>query len=299
MDKNYDNLNNNHSKSVTGKEISRRVISITFSFLLSLGLVAATVLSILNWGVFSKSSVYRGMASSDYYSSVLTEIYDNAEAITQPTGLDLEVLNNVIQIDHVYKDVNGYIDAGFNNSIYKPDTSDIETRLDKNIRNYLTKEGISPDAEQQENIDIYIKSITDSYTGSVQMPLYQYYIKIRTLYQKIVPIAAVACFIWVALLIFLLYHLYHQKSKVLPYLVYSTTAAAFMVSLAPAYAIVTEFYKRINLSPQYFYRFAMMFLSGVFNLFLYYGAGFLMISTIMILALINGPKRKPSWQQRR
>lgn len=280
--------NRNESKRMrhhkkTAKDRIRTVICTIVSFLLSLAFVGLTVLCVIQWSCFSRNSFYKNMSYNHYYENVQKDITANAEALTIPIGLSLAVLEESIPDNAVYKDVNGYIDASFEGRTYVPNTTEMETRLEQNVRDYLTTEGITPTVEQEANLEGYITSVTKIYTDAVKMPLISVFMQARTIYNKIFPIGIAACGIFILVCLFLIIRMHHWFHRALRYVAYSTLATMLMTAIVPLVLLDSGFYKKIHLAPEYFYNFAMSYISNIFETFLYLSVTWAIISGIIMV----------------
>jgi hypothetical protein len=229
--------------------------------------------------------LYRNLVDSNYYENVQTYLYATAEKITLPTGLSMEVLRDTIDIYEVHRDVNGYLEAGYRGVTYEVDTTLIESKLERNIVNYLMQEGITPDQEQNNNIDIYVKSIAAEYRDSIEMPLMNFLISGKDLYDKIFWIGIVVCIVVIAIILSLINRMNEWFHRTLRYATYSTTAAALMTALLPGLSLYSGFYKRMQLSPQYFYNFVIVYISNIFHTFLQFSMCLAIISVILMITI--------------
>jgi len=257
------------------------------SFLLSITFVTLAVLFVVQWTCFNKNTFYQNLLSSKYYENILSDIYEKAEVITLPTGLSIDVLNNTIELYEVHRDVNGYLEAGFRGEAYEADTRKLESGLEQNIDQFLETEGITADLEQRKNIELYVNSIVDEYKNSIKIPLLNFLISIRDFYEKIYFTGIIICIAVIIIIIRMITGMNEWLHRTIRYVTYSTTAAAFMVAIAPLVALCTGFYKRIQLAPQYFYNLAMIFITNIFHTFLLFSLMLIAISITLMIAIRN------------
>lgn len=274
-----------HHHQTSGEDALKAIIHIILAFIMFLAFIGLTVVLVVRWSCFSRSSFYDNMASNDYYNYVQSDIHDNAEAITLPTGLPLEVLKDTIDLYEVHQAVNGYIDAGFTGDTYTADTKALVKRLEENIRASLTDAGITPDQEQEENIGLYLQSIADEYTKKVQMPLLSYFMKARNIYNRVFPYGIAGCLIIILITLFLIIKTNRWFHRSLRFITYSTLSAALMTAVVPAVILHSGFYKRVNLSPQYFYNFAMTYITNLFKTFLYFSLSWFILSVLLLIGI--------------
>lgn len=283
-----------HNKS---QNLLRSIISFILAFLLSLSLTALTLLLVMEWSGFSRSSFYKNMSANNYYGYVKVDINNEAESTTIPIGLPADVLKNVFTSFKISQDVNGYIDAVFSGKEYTADTTEITKNLNNNIQNYFKKQGIKLTQEQENNIQPYTASIEKIYLDTVKMPLLSAFVKARTFYQKIFPIGVTACIIFTLICLFLIIRLHQWLHRALRYITYSTIAAGLMTGILPLLILNSGFYKKVNLSPQYFYNFYTDYVTSIFTSYLYFSVFWLVLSAILF-AIINIIKNNRSYHKR-
>jgi hypothetical protein len=273
------------------KEINiiRTLLCTLLSFLLSLAFLALAFLTVIQWSCFNKNTFYHNLVSSKYYENIQADINAKAEDITLPTGLSLEVLKGTTDLSIIEQDINAYIEASFRGEVYVADTGLMENKLEQNIDQYLRSVGIKPDQEQKNNIADYVTTIAEEYKDATQMPLLNYLISARDIYRTIFPIGIVTCIVIAGIIIVMLIKMNARLPITLQYVVFSTIAAALMLAIAPAAALLSGFYKRIQLSPQYYYNFAVIFITNILHALLLFS---LSLAAVSIVIIITMRKRK-------
>lgn len=285
MEKKIEVTKSKQHRRPNGRDRLRWIACTILAFLLTMALVGMSALLVIQWSCFTRGTFYKNMSSNQYYDNVKNDIYDNAEAVTIPIGLSLEVLEETISLQAVYIDVNGYIDASFAGTTYVPDTTEIKTKLEQNVREYLNLEGITPDQEQETNILVYVESITTIYTDTVQVPLLSYFMKARAIYRKIFPIGILTCLLFIGVSIAMIFKMHHWLHRALRYVSYSTIATMLMTAIVPIAILRSGFYKKIHLAPEYFYDFAMSYISNIFETFLYLSIAWGIVAVIIMVAI--------------
>jgi hypothetical protein len=282
----------NQQDHAIAKERLRVIISAISSFLLSLALLALTVLIVIQWSGFSRSSFYKNMSAHNYYDNVLSNIYEEAESITLPTGLPVSVLEDIYTSDGIVKDVNGYIDASFLGETYLAETDEVADKLMANIRIYLNREGIITDDDQEANLKLYIDTIVFEYSKLAQMPLLSSFVKARNIYRQIFTISMIVCVVTAFICLFIILNLHLWLHRGIRYVVYAINATGLMSGILPLIALQSGFYKRIHLSPEYFYNFFTEYVSNILKSFLAVSVLWFTISAILIIVIGILKKRK-------
>ncbi len=294
--KRHDNVNQHHKK--TAQDRLRVIISSIAAFLLSMALTLITVLLVIQWSGFSRSSFYKNMSANNYYDFVMTDIYEEAEAITIPIGLPVTVLEDVLTSYGISKDVNGYIDASFRNDTYNVNTEDITEKLENNVRTYLTEAGIALDQDQETNLEAYVASVVKVYTDTVKMPLLSAFVKARNLYEKIFGISIAICAVFAAICLYMIIRLHTWLHRGLRYVTYSTISTGLMSGIMPVLVLQSGFYKKIHLSPEYFYNFFTDYVTNIFQAFLNFSVGWIILS-IIIIVVIGALKNSREYYKRK
>lgn len=266
-------------------DTARFLLCSILSFLLSLSIVGLTVLIIIQWGCFSKNAFYKNLLSSEYYTYLQSDIYKEVEAITLPTGLSFEVSRDTIHLYKVHQDVNGFIDASFRGEVYDVDTSQMENKLEQNVRDFLAAETISSNDEQEEGIQYYIQSIVEAYNHKIKSPFFQFYLAVKERFHNIYRIAITVTILLLIVILLLIIKMNHWLHRSLRYVTYSVTAAGLMTAIAPAYILYSGFYKRINLSTQYLYQFVTTYITDIFQMFLCIGFCLLAVAIILMIKI--------------
>lgn len=297
MENNLIEKQHNHYDISSTQIALRGIVNFVLSFLLSIMLVGLSFLLVIEWSGFSRSTFDKNMSANHYYDSVKVDIYNDAETITIPTGLPTEILDNVFTSFKVSQDVSRYIDANLNGKSYTPDTKGMSEKLRSNIMNYLNREGLILSQEQEANIDSYIASIEKSYTDTVKMPLISEFVKARVFYQKIFFIGLAVCVLFIVLCVLMIIKMQLWFHRALRYFAYSTLATGLMTSILPLYILNSGFYKRINLSPEYFYNFVTDYITNILQTFLYFGVAWIVI-TIILMTSINIIKNSKIYHKR-
>lgn len=277
------------SRKSTG--ISKNIISGITAFILSVSCTLLTVILAGYYGFFSTDHIMDSLQKVQYYSKVMNHFNEEAWDVTIPMGLPQEVLKDISDIIKVTRDVNGNLTAGLDGTDYKVDTSGLEKKLDENVRAYMKKSHKELDADQEKVLSEYKKNIAAKYVSSVQVPLVKYLGSFKELFKKAMVVGIPVCLILMICAAALLVAVRRWKHRGLRYITYGTLGTVLMTAALPAAILVSGIYKRIQLSPEYFYQFITAYVKGGLMLFLYFSAAWLILSGF-ILCLIYKMRKK-------
>ncbi len=213
----------------TGYRRVRQLLCILLSFLISLLFVSIALLTVLKWS-FSLNDINRVMVTCNYYDSLLQEIEGDAGMITLSTGLPIEVLEGVFQINEVQEEVNLRLQNAYSNQQYQPDLDIIKSRLKDKVEYYLEEKSITPDDALSQSINDYINSIANEYQNSLRIPLLDRMLRFiaDNHVNYYAAISVLLCF--ALIMMFAIYKLSPFVQSLLLYSYNSTLAAALILA---------------------------------------------------------------------
>lgn len=271
---------------------SRFLISSVAAFILTLMLTAATYLAGGYLGFFDKALILDHLNKSDYYSGVMEYANESSGLIAIPSGIPQKVFDGTFTEEMVYRDVRGYLEAAFDGRAYEIDTAAFKERLTENVTAYVEQEGLELTEEQEVYVEDFASQIADNYVNSAKMPFVSYFVNIRNGYINLIKIAIPALAAGAALLMVFLAKINMPSYRAMLFVGSSTIAAGLMSIIVPAWMLVTGFYRRINVTPEYFFEFVSSYMLEGIRVFIYLGVLWL-IASAMILT-IAGLRRKNS-----
>ena len=270
-------------------QAARGAVSILFSFVLSLVLLAATVLLIVWGGLFYEKN-FVSVLDPAYYDGCLETIEKQARYYTLPTGIDPTAPEGVFREDELQYHVTQYISAAYKGETYEPDLSEPRERLIGRTKELFQGEGLPEDQNTDEIIEAYADDILEIYTEYAKMPGLSLITNLRGRFAKLfVPVLAVLA---VAAVLFslLIRKLHHFPHRAYRYLAYACGGTAVMCFALPGWMLLTGKYKGLNLQPAYFYHFGVSLIEHLLRLCLIGGAVWLAVMLLCIL--ISGLKRR-------
>lgn len=286
------------NKDAKSKDVWRSLISIVLGFLLTLFIVVFTLLMVIQWSGFSRGSFYDNMSKNNYYDYVLDDIMLETESITLPIGLPINVLDDVFSSYQIGQDVNAYIDASFDDLIFVPDTSKIEKLLEKNSRKALEDQGIIPNEEQENNLDNYIKAVVEIYKDKTKMPLLSVFDQAKDIYKEVFMIGIISVSVCMIIILLIIIKIHVWIHRAMRYISYSLISAGLMVGIVPGIILESGFYKKVHLSPEYFYNFVTDYVTNILKLFIYYGIAWILIA-ILVIAILESLKKSKGYKKKR
>lgn len=141
------------------------------SYFLTLILIVVTLLTlalnIVNAKLLDENSVKERMEKLNIYDTVYQDLNTSFRSYTEQSGLEEEVLNDVITKEQVKNDVNGILDSIYQDKEYKIDATQLEQNLTTRIQESLKNSNRTPNAREKEAIKTFVTTIGDVYENEV------------------------------------------------------------------------------------------------------------------------------------
>lgn len=260
-------------------------ISTIIAFLLSIFLTMASYLGGIYYGVFNKDIIIDSMNDGTFYNDIIDYTVNKASSLAIPMGLPETVFEDVFTFDETYNEAKAYITTNLAGNDYTPDTSNAVSRLVININKYLESQGYTITDEQENNIVTFAKTVAEEYSNNLTIPYFKYFVNVRNLFGKLAIVGLPILAVFSAFAIFLLFRLHKWAHRAMRYLAYSTIATALMTAILPALLLIGGIYKRISITPEYFYKFIVSYISRSLYTFMYFAALLAAISVILIVII--------------
>ena len=273
------------------------VVSIIVSFILSVLLSIGGYLVGADMGIFNKDTIYKSMSAAGYYNGIYEDVVSTSKQLGRPMMLHAEVFENVFYYNEVKDDIQNNLEAQLAGTMYTPDTSQIRERLNSNIEDYARKNNIEIGTQQQTAIDGFLTQIEDNYKSSLGITFINYYVSMRKMFDNIYfkVLAAILVLIMIAVFIIIKDHRYVHRA--IRYITYSTLAAAYMTGIIPMYLYIKGIYRRLAISPAYYYNMLIKTADKSLLMFVYSSIFLLVLSAGLIaltIILKNNLKKKAS-----
>ncbi len=271
-------MSSNRKKKNTGRTIA----SVLFSFLLSVFLTIVAILIAIKIGFFNKELIMKCFDKVNFYYEVQQEIYKQVGYEIVPTGLETELVDGTITIEKVHEDINGYMNACFENREYTIDTTEIEDAMYENIMEQFHNMDRQNDPGTQEHARKFVSNIVEKYPELIKFPYMKQFAdiwrKVDLIIVVIIGIAAIMGGFCVTFLILL----QRWKHRSLRYITYATIAAALMTAGVPAYLLIKKIYEGLGIKPFYLYDFCITYIEESLFQFIWIGVSLLILSIIFM-----------------
>ena len=226
------------------------------SLMLAIFISVIAILMSVKLGFASNNSLLNALDDVKYYDMVYKSFMDKAESILIPDGLTSEVLQGVFSEEQLRSDGNHY---------FKAQLTSTESSI--NIEGY---KHISNDI-----ITCYEEMIKIPYASTIGMVfrnINKYFLML------LIPITifAIVC-------ILLLYKQNKvKKNRIFRYLAYSIMSGAISIVIPVIYSRSTGFYKKLQIHPEYVYKFIIRYFENGLNIMTVIGVVLFVLALVMI-----------------
>ena len=274
------------------KSSVRTVICILASMLLSIFVSVLAIMLSVELGFATNNSLAIALDEVKYYERLYEDFMDKCESVVIPDGLGAEVFDGVFTVEQLKSDGNAYLNAQLNSTLYKINLDSYKTKLTINIKEYVEKNQLVADGNEDEIIEAITDNIMDYYIKMISIP---YASTIGSIFRTI---SAYFPYVFFAMLIFAIITIWiinkqnpHKKNRVFRYLAYAIMSGAITTLVPPIYCIYTNFYTKIQVYPGYLYDFIVRYIENGIRIMLIIGI-ILFIVAIAMIALSTYIKYK-------
>ncbi|MCI8669695.1 MAG: hypothetical protein HFI34_09275 [Lachnospiraceae bacterium] len=266
------------------KNSSKSIVACIFgSLLLAIFLSVIAIMLSVKLGFISENVILDSMDEVDYYQMVYDDFIDKCESLAIPNGLNATVFKNVFTVEQVHSDGSSYLKAELNSTVFEIDTEGYKQKLSANIYDYVKKNNLTADGDIREIVEEFTNDIMDYYIEIIRLPhAASMGAVFRTISDYFPLVFAAMTILSVCTLWILIKQNRGRKARLFRYLAYSTMSGAVSVLFVPVFCLVSEFYKKLQIYPEYMYNFIVNYFERGINTMLITGALLFEAAGVMI-----------------
>ena len=262
---------------------AKTIITVILAFVLSIVLTSGTYLVGIRGGYLSKNSITKSIKESNYVVGLHDYVLEEIEYFSTPMGIPSEVIEEVFTQEIFEKDVKAYFNSKLKNEVVTLSGDELAENLETKVKEYLSSQNITMSKEQESVLTTYIEDIKTEYQSLLKMPFIDQFVKVQKLYAKLFYPLMLGLIIFSVVIIIFMKKLQRWTHCFYRYLSYSTLAAFMMSVIIPVSALVTQFYRKIVLTPKYFYDIIMTYLQNGFIVMLLCSIVWILVSAWLLL----------------
>lgn len=268
------------------------VLCMFASLLLSIFVSVLAIMLSVKLGFASNNSLMNALDEVGYYDMVYDDFMTKCESIIIPDGLSKEVFDGVFSVEQMRSDGNAYLDAQLNSTVFNSKFDVYEQKFSANIKDYAQKHQLKVDGDMDAIIADISDDIMDYYLEMIRIP---YASTIGSIFRMI---SGYFIYVFVAMIIFTVITIWviykqnpYKKNRIFRYLAYGTMSGAISTLIPPLYCIITRFYTKLQIYPEYMYKFIVRYIENGISIMMVVGV-ILLITALTCIALSSYLKYK-------
>ena len=144
---------------------TKTILKFIMDFILALSVTVFLLIHILSKTILSESYILNTFNNKGYYDNVYELVESNFENYIQQSGLNEDVLKNIVTIEMIEKDTKTIISNIYDGFTDEVSTEQLEKQLENNIKKSLKNRSLS--AEETKAIKEYISKISKEYRDTI------------------------------------------------------------------------------------------------------------------------------------
>ena len=205
------------------------------AFILAVSLICLILIYTLSNTILNEKYILDSLEKADYYNKTYELIESNFENYIQQSGLDEEILKNLVTKEQVEEDTKKIVTSIFDGLHEEVSSKELEEKLKSNINASINNKSLS--TEEKKSIDEFIKQICSEYKATIVNSNYEAqinsaYKKIMSLINKSKKILIVTIGVCILLLILLSLR---RPYKILTHIAISFIASGFVLTIINIY----------------------------------------------------------------
>lgn len=164
----------------------KKIIQYILTAILALAIFVLIIVNIFSSTMLNKEYVLSKLSKHNFYNDMYESVISSFENYIYQSGLDEEVLNNIVTKEKVEKDIDTIVSNIYNGTDKDISTEEIRNNLNQNIQNSLGSITLT----QQKAIDVFVDKICEQYEETIVHTKYEQ--SINNGYDKIVDFIGLA-----------------------------------------------------------------------------------------------------------
>lgn len=184
-------------------KVLNSILTFILTLIITILICLIFVANLLTSTLLSKDYILSKLDETDYYNKIYEYVESNFEKYLNQSGLDEEVLKNLITVEVIKSDTEKILNNIFDNAQENINIDTIEQNLKNNIDKYLTENNLNAETS---DIDAFVETIGNEYLNSIshnkyEQKIYDGYSKTLEFTNKTKKISIIAIVISVILLV--------------------------------------------------------------------------------------------------
>ena len=147
------------------------IVTYIIAVFLAIAIIAGIVINVLSSTILNKTFVLSKLEEMDYYTEILNLVESNFENYIQQSGLDEEVLKNIVTKEKVKEDTRQILINLYDGLNEEISTEEIEKNLNKNIETSLGERKLNE--SEKKAVNKFVEKICDEYKSTILHTKYE------------------------------------------------------------------------------------------------------------------------------
>jgi len=143
----------------------KTILKYVISIILAISIVIVFILELFSSTILNKNYLIYKMEKVNYYTKIYEQVKTNFENYIYQSGLEEDILDNIINEEKIKKDTLIILENIYNNLNEKIDMQEIRDCLNKRINESLGNRNINEN--QKKAIDTFIEQICNEYKNTI------------------------------------------------------------------------------------------------------------------------------------
>lgn len=266
------------------QERLRTIISLFFSFLLSLMLLFLSLLLLVRFVWIGNGFLFSNLEQSRFSELVHQELKETIASRAIPFGVSEDVIDHVFTEDQVRREIERQLKARLDAREVSVDTQFLQEELQMRLEAFLKEQNIPVGQEHRESMEELVRIVESIYAQNVELPLMEAYLWGRQQVVRVFPWALGSLLVMGGLCLSLLFGLQRATEKRSLYLVYSILGSGLLLSVMPGLVLARGTLERIQIAPESLYSFVSVGGNRILTHMILAGVGLLLLGVVIAFA---------------
>lgn len=266
------------------QERLRTIISLFFSFLLSLLLLFFSLLLLVRFVWVGDGFLFSNLERSRYSELVYQELNETIASRAIPFGVSEDILDQVFTEEQVQREIEIQLKAHLDAREDSVDTQFLQEEMQKRLEEFLEEQNIPLGQAHQESMEELVRIVENIYAQNMDLPLMEAYLWGRQKVERIFPWALGILLVLGGFCLSLLWGLQRTTGKRSTYLAYSFLGGGLLLSVLPGLILARETLQRIQIAPESLYSFVSGGGNRILTHMVFAGLGLLFLGGFLAFA---------------
>jgi hypothetical protein len=235
--------------------------------------------------------------ASGYAAEVKQDVDDTLVSYGMSSGFDPEFFEGMVSEDDIRADIFLEVEHLYEPNAPGANVEGFRDELYEKLRAYVTGQGAAITGETDAAL-LYLADISaEAYGKSIGIPFSAQLSSVIVKARRLVLPAAVACAIFILIVIAFLARIRERKYRTWRYIIYALSASGLFFIVMSALALNTDRFRRIGISGKGLYQLMTTYTTNLFDLVLWFGCGVVAISVVCTLLYLH--YRRSSYREAR